>query len=280
MLFPIKNSQNFGVEISQSKVKVGNGFYYFFELDFSRGKKDFDKFSFLHLSDTHFKNSKNSNELISSLSFLEDMNFDFIFHTGDVIDKNLDEFLDFQKDFLKDLNSKNKFYVNGNHEFYDENSKELEVIMQEDLDFVNLTNKFEGFNLKKRKKKVCVFGLDDYLFGERKVFFDEVEEDNFNILLVHNLDSLHEFDYSKFDLILSGHLHSGEMNFGVFDGCDYLKLKKHYNNFMSQKRGFKFLKENILSFSHPGMYTHVKEKYGLDRMFVQKEGIVIFEVKY
>lgn len=233
----------------------------------------------LHLSDTHFRKKQGRVYLAYMKEFMDET-FDLIFHTGDIIDYSNKDIEKYHRDFLSMLNSRyGKFYVHGNHENYDD-KKELQDIM-DDCGFENLTNSFKKIKLE--KSFVMLFGLDDSLFGkpDASVFEKYVDEKNFNIMILHNLDAFEKRFYDKFNLVLSGHLHSGEINLGFFDGIDYMiKYNKHYFNLNQHKKGIKFLSEKCISFIHPGMHTHVKRKYGLFRVFTDKEGPVILKLQY
>jgi predicted MPP superfamily phosphohydrolase len=214
---------------------------------------------------------------MKELSFEE---YDLIVHTGDIIDKSNSDIEKYHIDFLTMLKSKyGKFYVQGNHENYDD-KKELEKIMGM-CGFKNLTNNYIELEIEGRK--IFIAGLDDSLFGfpDSSSFESKIPKDSFNIAVMHNLDAFEKFFFNKFNLVLSGHLHSGEINFGFFDGIDYMiKFNKHYFNLNQHKKGIKFLTESCLSLISPGMHTHVKAKYRVPRFFTDKEGPVEISVKF
>ena len=237
----------------------------------------------LHLSDTHFKNSKKQKkEYVKLKSLLKDEIFDLIIHTGDIVDKSYKCFFEEYKDFLNSLQSNlGKFFILGNHDYRDEkeieskiNSKKVIKIM-ESLNFKSLIN--SSVKLKYNDFAFNLIGLDDIICGKPdfEKATSQTKKTDFNILLTHNLDVIKKSQVDYFNLIFSGHLHAGEFNLGLFDGIMVLKLEGHYKNIHKQTKGFKSLGKNTLSFSHPGNFSAMTYKFCLPRMFTYKAGSVI-----
>jgi len=241
--------------------------------------KKLKKIKILHLSDTHFSkfkpNIKKNNELFSKL---KNKKFDIIIHTGDIIEYSLNEFLKKDRNHLKNLKAKyGKYYVNGNHEYYNKKEKELETIMQT-LNFENLSNKTKIIKLENNNNNnINLIGIDP--FSNKNNNRLKINKNDFNLLITHNLDLIKKEKINLFNLILSGHLHSGEINLGIINGITILKLKKIFENKFKQTKKFKKLTKKTLSFIHPGMYTHSTKIYNLPRILTQKEGAVILKFK-
>lgn len=242
-------------------------------------RKNFPKLKILHLSDTHFENNEKLIEIYKvKKDYFKDIEFDLIIHTGDIIDKNLQSFSDEFKDFLKDLNSKyGKYFVFGNHDYSSGDIYGLDITMRS-LGFENLTNSIKNINID--NKQIRLIGIDDVLLGNiDENVFHKVNPDENNILITHNIDALPKAYVNLFSLTFSGHLHGGELNLGIVNGIQVLKyIKRKYKNVHQQKCEFKFLSKNCLSFIHPGNYTHVYYKYGIKRLFIEKEGSVIINL--
>jgi len=69
----------------------------------------------------------------------------------------------------------------------------------------NETMLFPTYNIK-------LFGLDDPITNHNDtLIFKERSDSNVNILLVHSIHKLSEIQKSRFDLILSGHTHGGQI---------------------------------------------------------------------
>lgn len=279
MNFPIINKFQSEIHINQKKTKIKNCKNIIYNLKIKSNQfEKIKKLKILHLSDTHFKNKKDLKKEYNILSkIIKEENFDLIFHTGDIIDKNIEEFEIEFKEFLKNIKSKyGKFYILGNHDYYSNQTEKLNKIMKK-TNFINLTN--SNLNIKiNEKNSINLIGLDDNYKGNPnfKKATKNIKEEEFNILLTHNIDALLPSQTKFFNIILSGHLHAGEFNFGLFDGITILKIIKHYKNTHKQTKGFKFLSKKTISFIHPGNFCGICQ-YKISRIFTQKPGIVILE---
>lgn len=235
---------------------------YYFKLKLKKSPK----LKILHLSDLHFnKDEKKKIAIAEYDKYLKNQKFDLILISGDIVDFNITEFTKEYVDFLKNLKAKKgKYYVFGNHDYYTKRTDKIEQKMKK-AGFVNLNNTEKNLN------KIKLIGIDDYNYGEKRDW--TFTKDKFTIGMCHNLDSVDNF--SNFDLVLSGHLHEGEINLGIIDGVTKLFLRSGYKNKNKQRKGFKWF-GNCLSFIHPGMHTCNPLKR---RIFTKKEGIVIFELE-
>ena len=239
----------------------------------------------LHLSDTHFSKLKNEKLKNKKLfNKLKKETFDIIIHTGDIIDNYLNEFSKENRNHLKELKAKyGKFYVNGNHEYLNNEKKEIENLMKK-LNFENISNKIKKITLNNNKEKtnnnnkqINLIGIDP--LSKENLNGLKINKNEFNILLTHNLDLIKKEKIPLFDFILSGHLHSGEINLGIISGITFLKLKNQFKNKYNQIKKFKKLNQTTISFIHPGMHTHITTKFKLPRILTQKEGAVIIKFK-
>lgn len=235
----------------------------------------------LHLSDTHFRNSKKQKtEYIKIKSLLKNEQFDLIIHTGDIVDNSHEDFLFEYRDFLKSLKSKlGKYFILGNHDYNRESDSRKIIEIMESLNFSSLIN--SSIKINYNNFRFNLIGLDDNIFGKPdfKKATENTNEKDFNILLTHNLDVLPKDKIEYFNFIFSGHLHAGEFNLGLIDGITILKLEKHYKNIHKQKKGFKSLAKNTLSFSHPANFSAMSHKFKIPRLFTHKAGSVIINFK-
>ena len=140
--------------------------------------------------------------------------------------------------------------------------------------FTELTN--TNTEITFRNKSFNLVGLDDVL-GEPNphTAFKGLDENKYNLVLVHNLDSLTSIAPEHIDLVLSGHTHAGEKSFmnGAVSGIDYLMLIGYFANINGQTSGFKFLTDRTLSFVNPGFSAR------FDRGSLPTQGCTIIELK-
>ena len=255
---------------------------------FSPITKELNGLKILHLSDTHFKNKNSSKKEYKILEkIFENQIFDIVIHTGDIIDRDINEFTEEFQNFLKNLDSKyGKYFVFGNHDLYKGEENEIEKIMT-NCGFENLTNKSKKItisdkNNNEKKREIFIVGLDDNYKGKPnfKKATKKTKKENFNILITHNLDALKKENIDYFKMIFSGHLHAGEFNFLNYTGVTFLKMIKHYEDINKQIKDFKQIGNETISFSHPANYCGICDKTKIiNRTFTKKAGPVIIEFK-
>jgi predicted phosphodiesterase len=233
----------------------------------SAGLQDLEGLRILHISDTQFR--KNKLLKCEYAKLLQYEYFDLILHTGDIVQSSENDFTSEHENFLRGLNAKlGKFYILGNH---DRRGK-LDQLQQkmDKTGFQELTNK--NINLNYNGKEFNIIGLDEPIYGQPNIesAFADVNEDDRNIVITHNLDVLTNNVPKCIDLVLSGHTHAGEFNLGrVANGINYLKLVGLFEDLNQQIKGFKQLTDRTLSFIHPATYSRVP------RIGIPKQGYVI-----
>jgi predicted MPP superfamily phosphohydrolase len=219
----------------------------------------------LFLSDLHSQNKKRKKKQFNLYSsFLKDREYDYLLIGGDFVYKNIDDFTSESLSLLKNIKAKEKIFVFGNHDYgYDA----IDSIRREFKKIGIKILKNEEFDSK--NNNINIFGYDDALRGER-IKGISTEKKKFNIALSHNLDSVKKI--KNYDLVLSGHLHNGEMNFFFYDGVKFLMSKSEYKNLNRQTTKMtKLYDSGTVSIIHPGCNT--SNPLGM-RLFTKKEGIV------
>lgn len=162
----------------------------------------------LQISDLHIRHLRVSFHTIEKLILKESP--DYIFLTGDFIDRDAKEFEQVKK-FLQIIeNTKiETFAVLGNHDRYieEEKVKELEKLFHE-CHIQLLKNQFV------EKEDMFIVGIDDYCKGHCNI----EESFNFNnssgkdvLVLTHDPDALFEIT-EPFSMFVSGHYHGKQVN--------------------------------------------------------------------
>lgn len=214
----------------------------------------------LHISDIHFlkgnkKRIDNINNLGATLGHVPDV----IVCTGDYIKDDLEDFTDDAVEALHNLSPESrKFFVPGNHDFFGKNGKRtsdyVDGLMME-AGYQNLTGRHQPLEL--RGAVLNFYGIDDALLGKPEIpVLEPGSRYEKNILITHNLDAINNSFPGCWDLILSGHLHSGEINLWLYDGVDHLIRTGKYSNLNGQRRKWKSLSSRTLSYVSPGFSTH------------------------
>lgn len=235
----------------------------------------------LQLSDIHFKTGSTASErkLGNLKRLLEKRGIvpKAIVCTGDYLDKKKEDFTDASVESLRSLDfGCPRYFVLGNHDFGDgeieiEGTAPIIRKRMEDSGYMDVTDKVVPLEIKGHR--INFVGIDDPLFGEVRTPKLTEQKQDVNIILTHSLDAIHNGFPGCLDLILSGHLHSGEIRLGKFDGVDYM-IGRYYDNINSQKRGWKALSDRTLSYIDPGFSTTIPIK----RRGTEEEGATLFRL--
>jgi uncharacterized protein len=217
----------------------------------------------LHLSDIHLLEnySKPTEELEAITTYVKSLStpFDLCVLTGDLITKTPNDISPGAIKSLKELTSccQHSSFVPGNHDYHGH-----------DIEFINSTVERVGFydinnsvvELRRRNDPFTIIGVDDAYFGTPKAP-DELPDDQFNMVLTHNLDAIRANFPQSVDLILSGHTHWGECC--LFNGARLMKLWGYSDNVNNHTQGWDYLSERTLSYVHPGLARYYVPYRGL-----------------
>lgn len=155
-------------------------------------------YKIVHISDIHIgSNSKKS--LKKRVDYINTLNADAVFITGDLVDANVS---------FEDLESLNElipqtYFIYGNHEHYI-NQKHLNILLSR-LKFTVLRDEETNF------EELQVIGIDDFSDLKTELQKFKIEDDAFTILLNHQPTDVEFVQSQKVDLMLSGHTHGGQI---------------------------------------------------------------------
>ena len=178
---------------------------------------EFDGYKIAHISDPHSHPAKGVSQAIA------ENEPDIIVITGDLLDEKTEDYSEITH-LISNLSEISPVYaVTGNHDLWRANHKKV-IIDLEGYGIKFLRN--EMTELTKNGEKIALFGIDDPFSKlpdiiEKKVknSYDSLPAyDGFKILLFHRANL---FDCVKdlgFDLILSGHMHGGQIRLPILGG--------------------------------------------------------------
>lgn len=181
---------------------------------------NFDGFTIVHLSDLHYGRVFEKKDLEKIVKMVNKINPDIVVITGDLIDKDTKMTTTISADISSLLNKikavSGKYIISGNHDL---KFDEWENIVN-NTGFINLNNNYDTI-YNKSYDFIMIAGLSSFKDKESitnknqkaENFLSSFEKDGpvFNILLMHEPDYIDDLEKNKYDLILAGHSHGGQI---------------------------------------------------------------------
>lgn len=171
----------------------------------------FEGTKIVQLSDLH--SGKMGRRERKALEMVKKINPDFIFITGDFVDRRTKN-INYFRDFFPQLSQNGKikiFGVYGNHDHSNKNFPTFNNFFKEN-GVVILNN--ESQKIFKEENFIYLLGADDphRNFDNMEKTMAGLEENVPKILLAHSPDILQKTRDKKINLILTGHTHGGQVN--------------------------------------------------------------------
>lgn len=172
----------------------------------------------VHISDIHYGRTTDLNKLAKIVNKINYIKPDFIFFTGDLIDKDIKITDKMKEDVAATLNKANakygKYAVTGNHDYnYDYDS------VFKNSGFKLLNNTYD-IVYNDKYDSIFIGGLESELRGHMDIEtmtkpINDGTYTSYKILLVHTPDTFDKISSYNFDLVLSGHSHNGQVRLPV-----------------------------------------------------------------
>lgn len=188
----------------------------------------------VHFSDLHYGRTIKEKELINLVNKINLTKPDIVVFTGDLVDKDrilTDKVKTQLENNLKNIKSTyGNYYIKGNH---DEYFSSYELIMN-NSGFINLNNSYDVIT-NSNKDKIFIGGALTYDYKEPDI--DIVTEHlknndyDYQILIMHMPDSIKQIE-NKYDLILAGHSHNGQVRLPLIGALIKAEgAKKYYKEY-------------------------------------------------
>ena len=203
------------------------------QLSFDNLPKAFDGLKIVQISDLHLGSfGTNYEPLIEAVEMINELEPDYIFFTGDLVNESPSEAEDWI-DIIRGLKAKRgKHAILGNHDYgwgdlteedKDQNSKGV-IEMNRRMDFTVLANAHEI--LEKDGEKIGLVGVENWGYSKQNWFPTRgdyaqsvvgMEDVPFKILLSHDPTHWdhHILEKEDVDLTLAGHTHGGQMGIRI-----------------------------------------------------------------
>lgn len=197
--------------------------------------KNFYGLKIIQISDIHYKVTTTKEELEDIVTEINLLKPDIVVLTGDLFDSNIkykkNDYTDLIE-ILKNINCNiGKYAIKGEDDL---NNKNWEDIILKS-DFIDLNDKYE-FIYSNGIDPLLIVGISsNYKKNHIKKTLDSIYEQidteyKYSILLLHEPDVIDNINYSKFNLILAGHTHGGQIKLPFIGGVIKDKYAKVYKN--------------------------------------------------
>jgi len=222
-----------------TKIEIKNYQVKEYKIESHKISNNFDGFTIAHISDIHYGRELNKNDLKKIINMVNKTEPDIVVLTGDLIDKDTKMTTNMTKtvtDILSKVKaSSGKYAISGNHDI---KFDEWENIIN-NSGFTNLNNSYDTI-YNKSYDFLFIAGLSSFKDKESITnknqkaydFLNSFEKDGplYNILLIHEPDYIDELEDNKYDLILAGHSHAGQVRVPFVGSVITPKGAKKYSN--------------------------------------------------
>jgi uncharacterized protein len=174
----------------------------------------FEGLTCLHITDIHHGALIGIDYLERCMELAGRLEPDIILLTGDYVTGN-PRYIVPCLELLAGLKSRyGTFAVPGNHDYWSDIKLMVKTFMRLDVEF--LVNRHVTLDI--RGSSLVIAGIDDLWAGMPSVdkALEGAHDEETKILLTHNPDLFERLVPGKFDLILAGHTHGGQVNIPFF----------------------------------------------------------------
>jgi len=200
---------------------------------------NFDGFKIVGISDIHYGKYFNYDDLKKLVNKINDLNPDIVVFTGDLIDGKTKVTTNMVNDISKELKkistTSGKYIISGEN---DVKFDEWENIITSS-EFINLNNNYDTI-YKNGYDSILIAGISSFDDKESIVnknqksqnYINSFEKDGplYKILLMHEPDYIDDLEDNKYDLILAGHSHGGQIG---IPGINELFIPKNAHKYFS-----------------------------------------------
>ncbi len=203
---------------------------------------DLDGFKIIHISDLHYGKYYQFKDLQKMVKRINELNADIVVLTGDLLDKDTKMTTSMADKISTEMQkisaNSGKYAINGEDDL---NFDEWENIIASS-GFMNLNNNYDTI-YKNGYDSILLAGVSTMADKESIInknqkaenFLNSFEKDGpiYSILLIHEPDYIDELDSNKYNLVLAGHSHYGQVNLPIINTLLYPKgaTKYHYNHY-------------------------------------------------
>lgn len=184
----------------------------------------------VQISDIHYKSindKKYLNKVVKKINLLKP---DIVILSGDLFDSNIKYYKSDYEDLINIF--KNINYNIGKYAIIgEEDNLDKWNYVIENSDFINLNDNFD-FIYNEGLEPILLVGIssnykNNHIKSTMNEIYSKINTDyKYSILILHEPDFIDDINYNKFNLILAGHSHKGEIVLPFINGI----IKKKYSS--------------------------------------------------
>lgn len=209
--------------------------------------EDIDGYTIIYFSDLHYTNFINEKYLNRLVEKINDENPDIVIFGGDLINKLQDKQIsnEDKENLINELskinNTNGKYAILGNHD-YSEGSYEYVKDIYSKSDFTLLKDNCVSIKINE-KDTINILGIDSLFFSWDMFLesYNNIDTNNYTIGVIHHPDLVEYMPNTKFDYVLSGHSHGGQIyipllknNYNIYGCTKFFKGKYETCNNIKQ----------------------------------------------
>ena len=184
----------------------------------------------VQISDIHYKSINDKKYLNKVVKKINLLNPDIVILSGDLFDSNIKYSKSDYEDLVNIL--KNINYNIGKYAIIgEEDNLDKWNYVIENSDFINLNDNFD-FIYNEGLEPILLVGIssnykNNHIKSTMNEIYSKINIDyKYSILVLHEPDFIDDINYNKFNLILAGHSHKGEIVLPFINGI----IKKKYSS--------------------------------------------------
>ena len=211
----------------------------------SKIPKNFYGLKIIQISDIHYKVTTTKEDLEKFVTEINLLKPDIVILSGDLFDSNInytDKDFKTIKKILKSIDYNiAKYAIKGEDDLSINNWEDI----IKDSDFIDLNDKYE-FIYSGGNEPILLVGISSNYKKNNirktiNTMYEEIKtEYKYSMLVLHEPDIIDSIDYSKFNLILAGHSHNGQVVLPLIGGIIKDKYAKIYTEEYYELENSKF----------------------------------------